>query len=577
MGAKFSRAKKGVEAASAFGEITSTKTETEDGENNVEAVANTADVGEKTDIPTTDQNTNGDVNKTSDDIKIVTEANANEKKDTSAELIKESENKTDVKTEETNNAPDDLLAKKSTDNEVKNASPKVTKPAETIVDDISTKESVAEPSKPQENSEPETKTTEKEATDLVNVSNVENKIEVEQSDQTEVPKDSEVVKEAESIDKKEISEVTKTDDVKADSLTVLPETKEPAEVLVDTEATKEVSTDIIAEVPKEVLKLIEKKETSAVTKSDDLPLETAIIEDHATTLKAETIAVLPGTKEPAEVAVETLVSADTEVIKEVSTDVNQQDDNIEVELEATKKQDENVPNNTDPAPHEVKVISSAKDKTETINLENAENQSTLVTIDSDKNEECKPLDTTADDQIKENISKEKSSEDIKPLEDIISKDDQVKEIKTEESEVIKSEEVQTQQKEISTAEELVKVEETPGEPNNDILDLMGNDKIEPKPEPALLTNILDEVCETKIDDSNLSSPIVAIQNGDIKNAENAESTPGKTNGDVSHIDFEPTGIETIGKEDLLFLEDCKKQNETENKNMDVAVDNLLEF
>ena len=50
-----------------------------------------------------------------------------------------------------------------------------------------------------------------------------------------------------------------------------------AEVLVDSEATKEVYTDIIAEVPKEVLKLIEKKETSAVTKSDDLPLETTII------------------------------------------------------------------------------------------------------------------------------------------------------------------------------------------------------------------------------------------------------------------------------------------------------------
>ena len=42
--------------------------------------------------------------------------------------------------------------------------------------------------------------------------------------------------------------------------------------------------------------------------------------------------------------------------------------------------------------------------------------------------------------------------------------------------------------------------------------MMGNDKIEPKPEPALLTNILDEVCETKIDYGNLSSPIVAIQN-----------------------------------------------------------------
>ena len=70
---------------------------------------------------------------------------------------------TDVKTEETNIATDDLLAKEPTDNEVKNASPKVTKPAETIVYDISTEESVQEPSKPQENSEPETKTTEKQA------------------------------------------------------------------------------------------------------------------------------------------------------------------------------------------------------------------------------------------------------------------------------------------------------------------------------------------------------------------------------------------------------------------------------
>ena len=97
---------------------------------------------QKTDIPTNDQNTNGDQNKTSDDIKIVTEANANEKKDTSAELRKETENKTDVKTEETNIATDDLLAKEPTDNEVKNASPKVTKPAETIVYDISTEEKI---------------------------------------------------------------------------------------------------------------------------------------------------------------------------------------------------------------------------------------------------------------------------------------------------------------------------------------------------------------------------------------------------------------------------------------------------
>ena len=54
---------------------------------------------QKTDIPTTDQNTNGDENKPSDDIKIVTEANANEKKDISAELIKVSEHITDLKTE----------------------------------------------------------------------------------------------------------------------------------------------------------------------------------------------------------------------------------------------------------------------------------------------------------------------------------------------------------------------------------------------------------------------------------------------------------------------------------------------
>ena len=60
-----------------------------------------------------------------------------------------------------------------------NASPKVTKPAETIVDDISTEESVQEPSKPQGYLLP---------------------VEVEQSDPTEVPKDSEVVKEEESAD-----------------------------------------------------------------------------------------------------------------------------------------------------------------------------------------------------------------------------------------------------------------------------------------------------------------------------------------------------------------------------------------
>ena len=65
---------------------------------------------------------------------------------------------------------------------------------------------------------------------------------------------------------------------------------------------------------------------------------------------------------------------------------------------------------------------------------------------------------------------------------------------------------------------------------------MGNDKIEPKPEPALLTNILDEVCVTEIDDGNLSSPTVATQDDDIKDTENAENTFEKTNGDVYHID-----------------------------------------
>ena len=52
--------------------------------------------------------------------------------------------------------------------------------------------------------------------------------------------------------------------------------------------------------------------------------------------------------------------------------------------------------------------------------------------------------------------------------------------------------------------------------------------IEPKPEPALLTNVLDEVCVNKIDDGNLASLIVvSVQNGDIKNDEKTNDKPGE--------------------------------------------------
>jgi len=391
--------------------------------------------------------------------------------------------------------------------------------------------------------------------------------------------------------KEEPTSAVKAEIVAVEPATKEPAAKQPAEIVVETLITAETEvTKDQTEAPKdsETVKIIEKKETSNVTKTDDVPLETNIKEEPTSAVKAEIVAVEPATKEPAakqpaEIVVETLITAETEITKdeiasiEVSTGKASEIEIENTKVEATEKQDENLPNNTDPAPYEEKVIEYTADKNEIIDQENTENQSKPATTGSDKNEECKAFDNTADDKIEEDISKENSSEEIKQVDEIISKDEEPNKIKTEESEVTTSEDVQKQKIDISKAEELIKVEETPDGPTNDNLDLMGNDNIETKPESTLLATLVDDVCEIKKDDDNPTSSILDLQNENIKNAENAESTPGKTNVDVSHIDFEPTGIETIGKEDLLFLDDCKKQNETENKNMDVAVDNLLEF
>merc|ERR1711936_528424 len=240
--------------------------------------------------------------------------------DTSTDLINEAENKNDVKTEvteENNNAPDDIPTKEPTTNEVKDTTPKDTEP-ETIVNDISTEVAIPEHPTPQDNSEPETNTMEKQATNLVNASDVENKDEVGQNDQTEAPKDSETVK---IIEKKETSNVTKTDDVpletnikeeptsavKAEIVAVEPATKEPAakqpvEIAVETLITAETEvTKDQTEAPKnsETIKIIEKKETSNVTKTDDVPSETNIKEEPTSAVKAKIVAVEPATKEPA--------------------------------------------------------------------------------------------------------------------------------------------------------------------------------------------------------------------------------------------------------------------------------------
>ena len=68
------------------------------------------------------------------------------------------------------------------------------------------------------------------------------------------------------------------------------------------------------------------------------------------------------------------------------------------------------------------------------------------------------------------------------------------------------------------------------EPDNYILDLMGNVRIKSKPEPTLLTNIMDEVCKTTVDDD--MDPQEKIQ-------ENCEaSSSGDKDGEENKNSFE---------------------------------------
>eukprot|EP00092_Neocalanus_flemingeri_P017123 GFUD01018519.1.p1 GENE.GFUD01018519.1~~GFUD01018519.1.p1 ORF type:complete len:606 (+),score=237.20 GFUD01018519.1:62-1879(+) len=605
MGARFSKARRGVEAASAFAEIASTKAEAENGEN-VEAVAAT-DIDDKTTPP-------DDTKESAIDITSVTSE----------------ENKTDqTPGTDVEAAPADLEATKlvpeqeivSTKAEAKNGeNAEIVAPTATDMDDKTTSPDTKESAimdtivTSAENTTDQTPGT---AVEAATADMEVTKIVPEQSPTTVVLAAEETPEAGNIKEQTLVPEAVTIDSIKSDDGIPAEDTKSEVTAVEEVvPSTAEMTESVSKDTTIEVTVLNTSEDTLVATNQSSIEEATANSNTYGgdlTEVSDKTVAA-PVEAELKETKADESESTNA-ISREGETDLLNMESNIA-----------EVSDNTVAAPVEAELKETKADPIST------EADKDLLNKESNKNEQFDVSDSTPEmnkieDDILEEGYKEVKAEQVTDIP--IASDDSRKEedVKIEEinaghpvredEEVLalipsvneqpeKPQEIvlpnslsNTESEEKTVNGELddkllvgsddfdmntdLANEQTKETKTDDLLSLVNVEqelKAEPAQEKTLensenitdLTNL--EVLDEKVSDPIAS--LVDFTNVDMENVNSNKDILDKTDAvDFGTLEFEPTGIETIGEKDLAFLENC--QNGSKNEQEDASVGNLLDF
>jgi len=545
MGARFSRARKGVEAASAFGEITAKKTETEGGENG--EVAGNSSTG-KDDQPTAPETKTASA---------VVENTGPETKQPVAESTEEtgSVKKTGTQDDENggNNIDDEETASETKEATAVNAEPQIEPPVtESDKTETPTTEAVKQPA------------------------SVQDETALLKEEPTSVKEEPALTKEEPALEREEPVLLN----------------EEPSLIKEEPSLVKEEPA-LLKEEPASV------KEEPALTKEEPaleteepvlLQREPSLVKEEPALVKADPT---PGAIEPVEAAL-TITDAEEVISKHDTTSeptektltVNNLIESSPVSPEASLISTESVPEDSSMATvKETQIMQNetVEEKADIIVEENLLETSTNL-VETELREPEKIGDKVEDVNIKinEDIKQDQEVKEQTTLKEtnsdgIISNGDlTIGDNTTKDSGVFLSLENIEPVNVMDEQEKSTQIVETTSEKKaDDLLFLENGDKNGIIPEEKNNTT-LDEL-ENKVTNNDISSAsLLDFATEEPTNFNNSTPTMEKTDAvDGSALKFEPSGIESISSQDLQFLENSKAQNGS--KTEDAVVENLLDF